>query len=437
MTKHCTYQSVRLGGVLLVLCVCLFPSLSAAQNRSSEDALQGTIYRKPVDFVTPDIRVGGFQLSPGVELGWENSDNIFYIPRNVQQIGLEKIRDNILHVRPWLDLKSDWNRHELNLHAFVDAARYDDYDSQNYTDWLASLDGRIDVKSRSAFNYSAGHWRLHQNRSDPDDRNAIEPTKYTSNRYSAGYSHTFNRLTPELRYRYQDNSFDNNENLIGEVIDNKDRDRSRQSLALQLDYAYSDLSSIFLSYETNKVDYDLKFDSDGFQRSSDGYNLRSGLSWRTTGLLNGRLYAQYLSQDYDDPRFNNVDGFGIGAALSWTPTELTDVRFRFENTPRETRQTGSSGSFSQLYEVRVQHELRRNILLNGRYSYTDDNYETNKDAGSSLQDSRTTEAGFSVNYLFNRYFYISGGYIYEKQNANESFYDYATNRWFFALGMEL
>ena len=132
--------------------------------------MQKTIYRKPVDFVAPGVRVGSFKLNPGVELGWENNDNIFYFSRDAEQIGLEKIGDNIFHVRPWLDLKSDWNRHALNLHAFVDAARYKDYDSQNYTDWVVRLDGRIDVKSRSAFNYSAGYWRLHENRGSPENQ---------------------------------------------------------------------------------------------------------------------------------------------------------------------------------------------------------------------------------------------------------------------------
>ena len=154
-------------------------------------------------------------------------------------------------------------------------------------------------------------------------------------------------------------------------------------------------------------------------------------------MLTGSLYLQYLNQDYDDPSFNDVDGFGIGAQLNWTPTELTDINFRFENRPRETTLAGTSGYFSQLYEVRVQHELRRNILLNGRFSYKDNTYQTNDDAVSNLQGTKITRVGLGLNYLFNRNFYLSGGYIYSKQNASESFYDYTTNRWFIALGMEL
>ena len=189
--------------------------------------------------------------------------------------------------------------------------------------------------------------------------------------------------------------------------------------------------------QTNKTDYDLKFDSNGNQRSSEGNGVRTGLSWSKTGLLTGSLYLQYQNRDYDDPSFKDVDGFGIGAQLNWTPTELTDIRFRFENSPRETTLAGTSGYFSQFYEVRVQHELRRNILLNGRFSYEDNTYQSNDGAVSNLRGTKVTRAGLGVNYLFNRNFYLSGGYIYQKQNANESFYEYTTNRWFIALGMEL
>jgi len=40
-------------------------------------------------------------------------------------------------------------------------------------------------------------------------------------------------------------------------------------------------------------------------------------------------------------------------------------------------------------------------------------------------------------YLLNRNFYISGGYVYESQDANSSAFEYKTNRWFITIGAEL
>ncbi len=156
-----------------------------------------------------------------------------------------------------------------------------------------------------------------------------------------------------------------------------------------------------------------------------------------TGVLTGDLYLQYISQDYDDPRFKKVTGFGIGANLDWTPTELTSVSIKFANTPQETTQQFTSGYYSSLYSARIQHELRRNILLNARLSYTDNDYEYDGTSTNSLLDTQVTRAGLGLSYLINRNFYLSGGYVYEKQNANETGFEYKTNRWFITLGGEL
>jgi len=216
-------------------------------------------------------------------------------------------------------------------------------------------------------------------------------------------------LTAALRYQQQDTDYDNGKDLEGNVIDNQDRDRTRDIWSLKLGYDYSEQSVLFVQYAANNLDYDQTFDRYGYQRSSDGYDARVGASWIMTGVLTGDLFLQYISQDYDDPRFNTIRGWGIGADLNWTPTELTNVNIRFANTPQETTQVNTSGYYSSLYSARVQHELRRNLLLNARLSYTDNDYEYNGADTDSLYETQVTRAGLGLSYLFNRHLYLSGG----------------------------
>ena len=169
---------------------------------------------------------------------------------------------------------------------------------------------------------------------------------------------------------------------------------------------------------------------------ADSPSVRAGLAWNMTGVLTGDLYLQYVEQDYDDPDFSSVDGFGIGAGLVWTPTQLTNVAIRFANTPQETTQRNASGYFSSLYSVRVQHELRRNWLLNARVSYTDNEYEVIDKDVDSLTGTQVLRAGLGLGYLINRNLYLSGGYVYQQQGANSSVYEYETNRWFVTFGAE-
>ena len=107
MKKQGSYQSTRVYGILVALCIWMLPSVSVAQNYYDPGLLRKTVQRFPVEFISPGVRVGSFILNPGAELTWENNDNIYYISGD----NIRKVGDNILHIRPWLDLRSDWNRH--------------------------------------------------------------------------------------------------------------------------------------------------------------------------------------------------------------------------------------------------------------------------------------------------------------------------------------
>ncbi len=422
---------IKHSSVLLSFAAFLLPGLAAAQQYYDPGLLQKAIDRKPVDYQPPGIRVGSFVLGTGAELAYENNDNIYY--RNNLNIS-----DNIFHIRPWANLNSDWNRHALNFNVYADIGRYSDFGTEDYEDWVASLNGRFDVKRGSSFNYKASYMQLHEDRASPDGRLGIRPAEFVLSGFDIGYSHAFNRMTIGLNWKLADTDYDNTVRINGDIVDHQDRDRSRDEVTLRFDYDMSGQRGIFFSGEINNTDYDQVFDNAGYARSSDGYNLRGGVSWDQTGVLVGDLYVIYLQQDYDDPRFGNIDGWGLGANLDWTPTELTNVNVQFRNAPQETTVVGASGYYSSLYSARVQHELRRNWLLNARVSYTDNNYEVIGNAPNTvLNDTQVTRAGAGVSYLFNRNFYISGGYVYEKQAANLSRFEYKTNRWFLTVGAEL
>jgi hypothetical protein len=428
--NHRIYKSTRHVGILLGLYVLLWPAVLMAQQYYDPGILQRNINRTPVEYQAPGVRVGSFLLKPVVDLAWEHNDNIFYLPN------LE-ISDNIFHVRPYFTLDSDWSRHALNLQAYADFARYQDFDSQDFNDWLVQLDGRFDFKRGSAFNYKADYMHLHEDRSNSTAARGVEPTIVKFKGFDVSYYHTFNRLKASVGYRPQDIDYDNSFTLTGDIVDNQDRDRSQDVLTARLDYSYSELSQIFVAYNGNKRDYDQKFDNGGYERSSDGYNIRLGAAWEMSGLLNGDLYLQYQKQNYDDPRLPDIDGFGIGADLEWTPNDRTSVSFNFANTVQESVLDGVSGYNSKLYSARLQYELRRNLLGNARISYTNNDYENNS-ATEDLSNTKVTRANIGLSYLFNRYFSLNAGYLYQKQTADRSSpdFEYRANRFFITLLIE-
>ncbi len=424
---------INLSWLVLAFGVLVLPGVSVAQQYYDPGVLQKTIDRKPIEYEAPGARVGSFVLHPGVEVAYENNDNIFYVT-----LDENKISDSIIHLRPWANLSSDWNRHALELRAFADLGFYNDFGSQDYEDWVTELNGRFDVRRGSHLDYRASYMQLHEDRGNPDAFLAIvEPTKFTLAGAGVGYTHAFNRLVANLRFDTSQTDYDDNVAITGEFIDNQDRNRSRDSAGLELDYGLSPQRSFFVGGSINGISYDQPIDNEGSARGSDGFDLRAGFRWDLTGVIVGDLYVNYVEQDYDDPAFNKIDGTGIGAGLDWTPTQLTNVHLRFANSVQETIQPDTSGYLSRLYSVRVQQDFRRNIVATARLSYTDNDYQYNGSDPEALQSTEVIRGDIGLAYIFNRNFYLSGGYSYENQDSNAVRFEYEINRWYLTLGTEL
>ncbi len=402
-----------------------------AQQYYDPGILQTPITSMPSGFAAEGIRLGSFVLTPALDLAVEDHDNIYYENQ-------DEVSDVIYHIRPKVGLSSGWSRHALSMAVIGDFARFQDNSSEDYDDLMLTLDGRIDVKRGSYFTAATGVLLLHEDRSSPEDPGGSEPTDFSYRNYKLGYHHNFNRLTAALSFGRNEWDYDNNIDEDGEIIDNTDRDRTNDSLGLRMDYLVAPQRKVFLALNSNTVKYDLPADEAGFARDSDGYQVRGGLAMDISGVLTGDIYAQYLSQDYDDPRFPNESGASFGLGLDWSPSRLTGVSFRIEQSVLETTQEFSSGYLSTLYAARLQHELRRWLLFHARISYTDNEYGLAADApADALADTQIVRAGLGLSYLVNRHAKLTFGYTFEDQDANLETSHYQANRIYLVLGLEL
>lgn len=414
----------------MALVLLLLASPARAQQYYDPGIMQSPISQMPSGYAAQGVRLGSFTLTPVLELAYEDHDNIYY--QNQAEVS-----DTIYHIRPKVALSSGWSRHALSIGVMGDFARFSDNPSEDYDDVMLTADARIDVKRGSYFTLRSGAMLLHEDRSSPDDRGGIEPTDFSYHNYEVGYHHTFNRLSADLTFDRAAWDYDNNFNDEGELIDNSDRDRTNDSLRLRLDYRLAPQRSMFLSMGSNTVKYDRAADDAGFMRDSDGYQLRGGLAMDLSGVLAGDVYAQYLKQDYDDPRFPAEDGVSFGAALSWSPSRLTTVGFRVEQSVLETTQEFSSGYLSTLYAARLQHELRRWLLFHVRVSFTDNEYGLTADApATTLSETEVFRAGVGLSYLYNRHLNLTLGYTFEDQDANLAVEQYQANRFYLVLSLQ-
>src|SRR3546814_5981286 len=97
----------------------------------------------------------------------------------------------------------------------------------------------------------------------------------------------------------------------------------------------------FLRVTYNQRDYDSNVDDAGFNRDSDGYEAVAGVALDLSGVTFGDVYAGYMSQDYDDPALQDVDGPVVGAGVTWNPTALTSARLDVSRSEEHTSELQS------------------------------------------------------------------------------------------------
>jgi hypothetical protein len=83
--------------------------------------------------------------------------------------------------------------------------------------------------------------------------------------------------------------------------------------------------------------------------------------------------------------------------------------------------------------VSVDHELFRNLLLNGRINYQNDDYE-----GIDRTDNRF-DVGAGVRYLLNNNAYLGGSYTLTRRNSDGAFATggFTRNLFLIRLGLQL
>ena len=138
-----------------------------------------------------------------------------------------------------------------------------------------------------------------------------------------------------------------------------------------------------------------------------------------TEVLYGDFYVTYHDMSYDDPTLPNVDGWALGASMTWLPTQLTTVSGSITSNVQQTTNKYASGYLDQLDSLRVDHELLRDLQLSARVSYRNSEYTLIANAPTEArQYDRVWSAGLGANYFINRSMYLSLSYDYSTLTSN-------------------
>ncbi len=404
-----------LASSMLATGMLLLPGMVQAQQAPSPNV---TVQERPRPRYDPlGIRAGSYLIFPSVRVDGNYDSNVFAAPNNEED-------DYAVIITPRINARSQFARHRLDFSAFAEVGRYNDFSSNDYEDFGASVTGGLDITRRQKLRLNLSAARKHETREEPDAVGADnDVTKYWNLVADLAYRVNFNRiflqpLAGVRRFDYEDTG----------NINQDDRDRNVYRAGLRAGYTISPRFNVFGQGIYNIRRYDNTPNDAGEDRDSDGYTISLGTEIDITGILFGEVQLGYSKQQYDDKNLDDVQGFGGTGRLTWNVTPLTTVIGEVVGELRETTVTfkGEPASADRHAEVGIDvtHELRRNVLLNGNVRYLRDDFE-----GTDRVDD-IFRVGAGVTYLINRNFSLDARYQFDTRSSDDNNQEFDRHRVF-------
>lgn len=355
------------------------------------------------------IRAGSFIVFPTLTSKLIFNDNLFATPNDPKD-------DFTIDLGPEVGFYSDWKNHAFNGYASANIGRYFERTSEEYEDGSVGLNGRLDITRNIKTYINANGSHLHEERGSVDDVNGVEPTTYNLYNGDIIYDHKINRFRFELDVGAAVYRYDNTETSAGLILSDL-RDRIEYKAGGRAEYMFFDNYGVFVSMDGTDIDYD-SLNSDGILRSSNGYEARAGALIELTGVLSGDVYVGYIDRRYKENALRDTNAPVYGAGLLWNFSGLTTLRFNASQAIAETTSTDVSGILNTTAAVTVNHELKRNILLNGLLEYTDSDFR-----GTDRNDDNI-KAEVGATYLLNQNFGVEFSLRYTDRTSTDAAQEY-------------
>ena len=354
----------------------------------ARDRNVGVLERPRPQYATEGLRVGAFQLLPAITGRIEYTDNLFATANAATS-------DTIYHIQPGALLQSNWSNHYLGIFANGHRRIHADHGSEDSTEWLIGVKGRLDIQRDAVAAGGASYEKLIEPRSSAGSpANAAKPVAFNVAKANVGGVKTFNRLRLSGKVGLQDLKYKNVQALSGGDIYQKDRSNTQFLFTTRAEYALRPSTSVFVELSADKRNF--RNPQPGFTaRDSSGYELTVGANFEYR-LFRGEARVGHIQQSYEDTAFGDVSGLSIQGHVDYYITPLTTLSATTSRGVEDAAITGAGGSLQTTTGVRVDHELLRNLILNAEVNYGDDDYQ-----GIDRLD-KETRLGAGATYLLTR-----------------------------------
>ncbi len=412
--------------LLAVMLLIASPMNNAwAQATYDRGANQSVTERPHPEYDPLGLRFGGFDVRPSLDIGVEHTDNLFADASNEQS-------DTFVVIRPRVEAETTWSRHRIAADLQLEQTLHDEFVKDDTLNVNFGADARLDIRRNTQIGVNGRFAEYVEARSSPDaPENSVKPIEYQVQTASVYLQQQFNRLrlsliAGESRYDYEDGLTG-----AGIVIEQDDRDRDETFVTGRVEYAVSPRFALLGEASVTDREYDLLPPVIPWNRNSEGRTYLVGANFDVTRLVRGEVAVGYFEQEWDTNQAPKEEGTAVRANVDWFPTELTTVNLTAQRRNNDSGQAFAVSFLQESAGVRVDHELRRNVVLTAALDS-----ERREYTGIARKDE-VIGGTLSLRYLMNRRVVIGAGYRYEEQNSTglNADEDYEQNRFFASVGL--
>ena len=351
----------------------------------------------------PGVRLGAYTLNA-------NLDEVVGYDSNITGTS-NGLSSAFLHTSSSVNATSNWSRNRLGLAASIDNYSYFDASQQNYTNYSTSIGGGYTI-GRHDLNVGYTHIRQHERGTDIGAVASTAPVAYDLDDIRTDYTIESGRFSfvPNVDFRLFQFG---NAVVLGQQTNQRFRDRTVLSGGVTTRYALSDQRGIVVVVQGLSSHY-LRPLSGQPSNNSKSALVLAGLDYQATGLWRYRVLGGIEVREFAAAQFGTRVAPVLEASVIYTPTGLTTITGSARREIEDPQTEGVAGYTYTTVGVVVDHEFRRNILLQGRANFQSAEFLQ----GNSSSTSYSLGAG--VNWLVNRRVRLSADYDATQQNGSNN-----------------
>ena len=329
------------------------------------------------------VRLGPVSIQPELVVTQSYDDNVFASARDPEG-------DFITSASPTARLSAGRGKLDLSGTISATVTEFAENRNEGSTTFGGTADARYALDRASEVAASVGYARLTESRADPEstrDRDE-SPAKYSATNAAVSYSYKRNRLGISVGAAAAHVDYGSGEE--------SDRDRYSYSGSVRGTLTVTPRFDAFVEAYAERRDFIDTVDRSGVDRDAAIAGFYLGTVIAIADKWSGEIGVGLFRTYNDDASLPDFTGVGTRGSLTWSVTPRTAVTAGFAREDMPTVTPGASGLIESRATLRLEQEIRHNLIASAEVGYQRDEYQERSRQLTAISGQVTAE------YLINR-----------------------------------